>query len=106
MNVSAEVLEDLVRRLVEAVQPTRIILFGSASRGEMHEHSDLDVLVVIPDSLPQKEGWTRAFKGLRRFGMATDLVVVNEGILVKYANCPGLVYEQALKDGKELYRAA
>ena len=106
MTVPAEVLEELVRRIVEAVHPTRIILFGSASRGEMHEHSDLDLLVVIPDNLPQKEGWARAFSGLRRFGIATDLVVVNEGILLKYASSPGLVYEQALRDGKELYRAA
>jgi predicted nucleotidyltransferase len=106
MKMSAEVLDDLVRRLVDAVHPTRIILFGSASRGEMHEHSDLDVLVVVPDSMPQRQGWNMAYSGLRRFGFATDLVVVNEGVLAKYANCPGLVYEQALKDGRELYRAA
>jgi predicted nucleotidyltransferase len=106
MKVSAEVLDDLVRRLVAAVHPTRIILFGSASRGEMNEHSDLDVLVVVPDSMPQKDGWNLAYSGLRRFGFATDLVVVNENVLLKYADCHGLVYEQALKEGKELYRAA
>lgn len=106
MNVPDEILDELVRRLVEAVQPTRIILFGSAARGEMRDHSDLDVLVVVPDGIPQKEGWSRAYNGLRRFGFATDLVVVNEGVLAKYADCPGLVYEQALRDGKELYHAA
>ncbi len=106
MQVPAEVLDELVRRLVEAVHPTRIILFGSAARGEMHEDSDLDVLVVVPDGLPQKEGWNLAYVGLRRFGIATDLVVVNEGVLAKYAGSPGLVYEQALREGKELYHAA
>jgi predicted nucleotidyltransferase len=106
MKVPAEVLDELVRRLVEAVHPTRIILFGSASRGEMREHSDLDVMVVVPDNLSQKEIWNRAFSALRRLGFATDLVVVNEGTLAKYADCPGLVYEQALKEGKELYHAA
>jgi predicted nucleotidyltransferase len=106
MQVPAEVLDELVRRLVEAVHPTRIILFGSAARGEMRKDSDLDVLVVVPDGVPQREGWNRAYAGLRRFGFATDLVVVNEGILAKYANTLGLVYEQALLDGKELYRAA
>ena len=106
MQVPAEVLDELVRRLVEAVRPTRIILFGSAARGEMRQDSDLDVLVVVPDDVPQREGWNRAHSSLRRFGIATDLVVVNEGILSKYADCPGLVYEQALKDGMELYHAA
>ena len=34
---------------MEAVHPLRIILFGSAARGEMGADSDLDVLVVMPD---------------------------------------------------------
>lgn len=106
MQVPAEVLDELVRRLVEAVHPTRIILFGSAARGEMREGSDLDVLVVVPDGLPQREGWTLANAGLRRFGIATDLVVVNESVLAQFGDRIGLVYEQALKEGKELYRAA
>jgi uncharacterized protein len=106
MQVPAEVLDELVRRLVAAVQPTRIILFGSAARGEMHENSDLDVLVVVPDGLSEREAWNLAYSGLRRFGFATDLVVVNESILSKYGKSPGMVYEQALKDGKELYHAA
>ena len=106
MQVSTEVLNELVRRLVQAVSPRRIILFGSASRGDMHEHSDLDVLVVIPDEVSQKVAWNLAYAGLRRFGIAIDLVVVKEGILAKYAQSPGLVYEQALRDGRELYRAA
>jgi predicted nucleotidyltransferase len=91
---------------VEAVHPTRIILFGSAARGEMREDSDLDVLVVVPDGMPHRETWNTAYRSLRRFGFAIDLVLVNEGGLVKYADSPGLVYEQALKDGRELYRAA
>lgn len=35
--------------IVEAVRPVRIILFGSAARGEMRAKSDLDVLVIVPD---------------------------------------------------------
>jgi predicted nucleotidyltransferase len=95
-----------VRRLVAAIQPTRIILFGSAARGEMREASDLDMLVVVPDGLPQQEIWNRAHAVMRRYGIATDLVVVSEGILAKYVDSPGLVYEQALREGKELYHAA
>ena len=39
-------LETLVRRIVELARPDRIVLFGSAARGEMGPDSDLDVLVV------------------------------------------------------------
>ena len=42
-----KVLEKLTRKIVSLVQPRRVILFGSAVRGEMNENSDLDVLVVV-----------------------------------------------------------
>jgi len=39
-------LADIVRRVVEAAQPDKIILFGSAARGEMGPDSDIDLLVI------------------------------------------------------------
>ena len=35
MQSNPEVIEQLVQRIIEIVQPLRIILFGSAARGEM-----------------------------------------------------------------------
>ncbi len=47
MNPDPAILDELVRRTVQAVDPVRIILFGSAARGKMGPNSDLDILVVI-----------------------------------------------------------
>ena len=41
-----QTLDDIIRRIVEVAQPEKIILFGSAARGEMNRHSDVDLLVV------------------------------------------------------------
>ena len=108
MQVPAEVLDELVRRLVEAVHPTRIILFGSAARGEMHEDSDLDVLVVVvvPDGLPHRETWNLAYRSLNRLGYPKDLLLVSESVLDQHAADPGLIYAQALLEGREIYHAA
>jgi hypothetical protein len=35
-RVRKEVLDDIIRRIVEVAQPEKIILFGSAAQGEMH----------------------------------------------------------------------
>lgn len=43
--VSENVLGEIVRRIVAVAEPDRIILFGSAARGQMGPHSDLDLLV-------------------------------------------------------------
>ena len=40
------VLDEIVRRIVEVAAPEKIILFGSAARGEMGPHSDVDLLVI------------------------------------------------------------
>ncbi len=45
-TIDQAALDDIVRRIVEVDQPERIILFGSAARGEMGPDSDLDLLVI------------------------------------------------------------
>jgi uncharacterized protein len=42
-------LDDIVRRLVDAIHPVRIYLFGSRARHEATGDSDYDLLVLIPD---------------------------------------------------------
>jgi predicted nucleotidyltransferase len=39
-------LAEVVARIVAAVAPDRIVLFGSRAHGKPHEHSDIDLLVV------------------------------------------------------------
>jgi len=45
-----DVLDVVVRRLVDAFQPERIYLFGSRARGDHHEDSDYDLMVLVLDS--------------------------------------------------------
>ena len=40
------ILDNIIRRIVEVAHPEKIILFGSAARGEMNRHSDVDLLIV------------------------------------------------------------
>jgi predicted nucleotidyltransferase len=43
-------LPEIVRCLREVLQPERIYLFGSAAYGTITPDSDVDLLVVVPDS--------------------------------------------------------
>ena len=45
-------LDTLVARIVDAWAPAQIWLFGSRARGDAQDHSDWDLLVVLPDSYP------------------------------------------------------
>jgi uncharacterized protein len=53
-SISQEILDDIVQRIVGAVQPTRILLFGSAAQGRMGPDSDVDLLVVMPDGIHRR----------------------------------------------------
>ena len=43
-SLDPAVLDDLVARVVRAVAPDRIVVFGSAARGTMSWDSDVDLL--------------------------------------------------------------
>ena len=76
------------------------------ARNEMGANSDLDVLVIMPDGVHRRDTSTLVYRSLHRFGYAIDIVVATEGDLAEYSDSPGLVFRQALLEGKELYRAA
>lgn len=69
-------LAEIVRRLVEALRPERIYLFGSRARGEAGADSDYDLLVVLPHLLePAHRIAQRAHSLLWGLGVSADILV-------------------------------
>lgn len=96
-------IREAVQRLVEYFHPEQIYLFGSTARGEDRPDSDLDFLVVLPDTAPPhllasgKEyelfsglpvavevvPWRRSgFEARRDWLMSLPAIVLREGRLV------------------------
>ena len=71
------VVGEMVRRLVAALSPERIYLFGSQARGEAGPDSDYDLLVVVRTStLPRYRRDQAAFEALLGVGAAKDVLVL------------------------------
>jgi len=108
MQITGEVpeslIQEVVRRIVDAVRPKRIILFGSAARGQMRPNSDLDILVVMRDGIHRRETALKAYRALHRLGVPKDVVVVTESDVEQFGDEPSLVIYPALCEGKEIYR--
>ena len=99
------ILEEIIRRIVEVAHPEKIILFGSAARGELGRHSDVDLLVVKDADDP----WTVVgdiYGNLRGIGVAVDVIVVTPAQLERYKDCHALVIKPALREGRVVYEAA
>lgn len=99
------VLEEIVRRIVEVAQPQRIILFGSAARGELGPDSDLDLLVIKAD-VPHRRRLAQQIHG-SLFGITVpvDIIVLTPEDLEAFGEEPGSVVAPALREGTVVYAA-
>ena len=99
------VLDEIIRRVVEVAEPEKIVLFGSAARGEMGPHSDVDLLIVKAgaDAL---DLMSRIYRRLRGVGAAVDAIVVSPEDVERYRNSHALVIKPALREGRVVYEAA
>jgi len=69
-----EALDEMVRRIVDAVHPDRIILFGSHARGEAGPDSDIDLLIVAPSDEPNYRRTGALYSLLGGLGVAKDIL--------------------------------
>ncbi len=106
MRPDQQQLDELVHRIVEAVHPLRIILFGSAARGQMGPDSDVDVMVVMPEGVSHIDVGLLLHTRFGGLGFGVDVVVATPDELEQYADDIGFVYYDALREGVEIYAAA
>lgn len=98
-----KILEEVIQRIVEVAQPEKIILFGSAARGEMGRNSDIDLLVV-KSGIPHRGRLTEAiYTNLFGVGFAVDVIVVTQEDIERYRDSIGLIIEPALREGEIIY---
>jgi predicted nucleotidyltransferase len=101
------VLDEILRRLTPAVPGLRkVILFGSAARGQAASDSDLDLLVVVDSALPRAQRYLRISRLLRGIGVAVDLIVQTPDEHAANSQKYWSVTAQATQNGRVLYEAA
>ncbi len=98
-------LMELVRQIAEAVRPLRIILFGSAARGDAGPESDVDLLVVMPEGTHRGHTEERIYVAVRGIRLPFDVIVATPSDLEAYRDTPGLIYREAVRDGQTVYVA-
>ena len=99
------ILDDIIRRIVEVAQPQQIILFGSAARGDMNPHSDVDLLIV-KDGTHRRHLASQVYENLYGVGAPVDVVVVTPADVERYRNSHALIIKPALLEGRVVYEAA
>ena len=103
-QITPELITYIVEKIVRAVAPERIVLFGSHARGEATDDSDLD-LFIVQDSHISNRVIRRQIEALlwgRRFGL--DLIVRRPEEVARNVMDSNPFYTQHLfSEGKILY---
>ena len=91
----SQVLEDLVRRIVAAVEPERIILCGSVARGAMGPDGDIDMGPLTDEIFLTLEG----------LGLPGDVIMATPEDVERYRHSPLAVFTPAVEASRGLNAA-
>jgi len=100
-----DILDEIIRRVSRVVHPRRIMLFGSAVRGQMGPDSDLDLLVIVRGPVHRRALAQEIYSNLHGIPMPVDVVVVTEEDIERYGDGIGTILRPALREGEVIYEA-
>lgn len=101
--VTEQLLDEVVRRVLQAGSPRKIVLFGSRARGDARPDSDLDLLILEDSELPSYARSPRYYLALSGLFPAKDIVVFTPEEVRDWAGVPNALVTTALREGRVLY---
>jgi predicted nucleotidyltransferase len=96
-------LQEALERLVAALEPEEVWLFGSWARGEARPDSDVDLLVVVPYEGDPKELALRGYRVLRGRDFPLDLLVYPRSLLKERLEEGSLLLQEIFQKGRCVY---
>ena len=99
-------LARMVERVVAALQPERVYVFGSQARGDASPDSDVDLLVVVPmsDLLPHRMDHA-AYEAIGPHNMSIDVLVMTAPEFERRSRARSSLPSTVLREGRLLYAA-
>jgi predicted nucleotidyltransferase len=98
-----DILGEIIQRVLKVVHPRRIVLFGSAARGQMGPDSDLDLLVIVRGPAHRRALAQQIYRNLHGIPLPVDVVVATEQDIEQYGDKVGTILRPALREGQVIY---
>lgn len=103
-TIDSSLLEEAVRRIVEALHPELVYLYGSHAYGHPGKDSDVDLFVVVRDStLPPHKRAIEAYRALRGLFLPAEVKVMTRAEFERRAEWLSSIERVVRNKGKVLY---
>jgi predicted nucleotidyltransferase len=99
----ADTLPVVVQRIVETLQPEKIVLFGSYADGTPTSDSDVDLLVVMETTAPHVERYLAVSRLLRPRPFPVDILVKRPDEIQSALEAGDFFIHEVLSRGQVLY---
>lgn len=101
---TVSVPRELLDPLIAYFHPLRIVLFGSAARGDAGPDSDIDLLVIVDDDTPAEKLTLRAgYEARRPYHGAADVFPCRQSVFEIKRRVIGTLAHEAAADGIVIY---
>lgn len=103
-KVDEALLQEVVERIVSAINPVKIILFGSYAYGRPKKGSDLDILVII-DKLTstRREERIKIRTLMQDMLISKDIILVTTDDVEEWKNVSQAFITSVIRKGRVLY---
>lgn len=102
-SLKDDLVQDIVRRIVEMAQPDKVILFGSRARGDARPDSDFDVLVIKDSDEPGYRRDALLYLALAGLNAPVDVMVYTPEEIREWSAVPQAFVTTAVREGKVVY---
>jgi predicted nucleotidyltransferase len=96
---------DMVRRIVEAASPYKIVLFGSYARNEADPESDVDLLILFRELRDRREMTSRLYRSLAGSALPKDIVIATAAEFERYKEVANCIFWVAARYGRVIHEA-
>ena len=105
-TLDPNLLEEAVQRIIDALHPELIYLYGSHAYGQPDEDSDVDLFIVVRDStLPPHKRAVEAYRALRGLFLPAEVKVMTHAEFERRAQWLSSIERVIRNKGKILYES-
>ena len=102
INLKNEI-ENITAQIIKKYDPEKIILFGSAAKGELHSESDADFLIIKKDTPLYGADRIREISKIIKRDIPVDFFIYRPDEFDKRLSMGDPFLKSIIKEGKVLY---